>query len=48
MNAHNYVVFHFSKKLSRYSDRMCKNAQEKYIFRDFFTVHQTEKIQILQ
>ena len=26
-------------------ERVCKNALEKYIFSDFFTVHQTEKIQ---
>ena len=29
---------------SRFSQRVCKNALEKCIFSEFFTVHQTEKI----
>ena len=43
-NAHNYVIFKFSKKRSTYSERVCKNALEKCIFIDLFTSVQTEKI----
>ena len=43
MNAHNYVIFHFSKKGSRYSERVCENALEKCIFSEFFTAPETEK-----
>ena len=30
------MLLHFSKKWSRYSEKVCKNALEKYIFSDFF------------
>ena len=46
MNAHEHVIFHFFKKWSRHSERVCKNAQEKCNFSDFFTYSQTEKIRI--
>ena len=38
MNAHNYVIFHLSEKLSRYSERVRKNALEKCIFCDLFSL----------
>ena len=42
------LFFISPKNGSIYSERVCKNALEKYIFSDFsFTVHQMEKIQIL-